>query len=150
MTVNDLKMSCIDGVFTVDMQSYLNQNAIAGLQDMEVKIEGVDMEFPSNLSVGQELNDASITFTASNMGITMMKMNVKITDRKVEAIEDVTTPAGTFSCYKMTYKTEMQAFGKYTTSSIEWFALDIGSVRSETYDKKGNLESYSVLTHFEN
>ena len=149
VSVNDMKMSCVDGVFTIDMQNYLNQASLAGLKDLEIKIDAVEMEFPRDLAVGQQLKDASINMVATNMGITMMKMTVNIKDRNVEAIENVTTPAGSFSCYKISYTSEVQTFGKYTVQGIDWYAEDVGAVRSESYDKNGKLDSYSVLTHLE-
>jgi len=75
-----------------------------------------------------------------------MTMVVKIYDRKVEAIEDMTTPAGTFSCYKMTSTIETKTMFTVIVKSTDWMAKKVGSVRSETFDKNGNLTGYSVLT----
>jgi hypothetical protein len=150
LATNDMKMSCVDGIFTIDMKNFLDPSVWAGVQGMEVKIEAIDMEFPSQLSVGQQLKDASINLIASNMGMTMMKMNIKILERKVEAKEDITTPAGTFSCYKISYLMEVQSFGKYTAKGIDWYTGDVGAVRTESYDKNDKLTSYSILTLLEN
>ncbi|MBK6526163.1 MAG: hypothetical protein IPG07_11805 [Crocinitomicaceae bacterium] len=35
---------------------------------------------------------------------------------------------------------------KTTVKSIDWFSKSIGSVRNESYDKDGALQSYRVLT----
>lgn len=146
LMVNDQKMSCMNGVFTMDMKNFIDQTIWAGMTGLEVKINASDMEFPATLTEGQDLKDASIDVQAINMGIPMIKMNVKIYDRKVEAREDITTPAGTFTCYRVSYTTEVQSFGKYTARGIDWYAEDVGTVRSESYDKNGKLSSYSILT----
>lgn len=78
--------------------------------------------------------------------MTVMTMNFKITDRKVEAIEDMTTPAGTFTCFKMSQTTNMKmSFIDKTFKSVDWIAENVGSVRSESYSDAGALQSYRVL-----
>jgi len=37
-------------------------------------------------------------------------------------------------------------FMNMETSTIEWLSPNVGAVRTETYDKKGNLESYRLLS----
>jgi hypothetical protein len=63
----------------------------------------------------------------------------------VDAIEDVTTPAGTFNCVKISYDIETKTFMTMRASGIEWYAKDVGVVRSESYNGKGKLTGYSVL-----
>jgi hypothetical protein len=113
---------------------------------MEVTMDATDLDFPGDLSVGQTLKDGSITIKISSQGMAMMTMVVKIYDRKVEAIEDITTPAGTFSCYKMTSTIESKTMFTIIAKTTDWMAKNVGSVRSETYDKDGKLTGYMVLT----
>jgi hypothetical protein len=106
------------------------------------------MEFPSNMQAGQVLKDARITMTAKTQGITVMNMNVYITNRKVEAIEDVTTPAGTFSCYKLTSDVETKMMMKVSVKNVEWYSMNVGVVKSESYNNKGKLTGYTLLTDY--
>jgi hypothetical protein len=142
----DMTMTCRNGVFTVDMKNYLNYNMMAGLEEVTVNIEATDLEMPSDLNQGTELKDGYIHVAASNMGIPVINMEVRIFDRTVEGKETITTPAGTFDCIKLSYQTEVRTIGKYVAKSIEWFAVDIGPVRMESYDKNNNLTGYTVLT----
>ena len=64
--------------------------------------------------------------------MTMMNMVVKIYDRKVEALEEITTPAGIFSCYKMTSTIETKTMFTMVAKSNEWMARKVGPVKSET------------------
>jgi hypothetical protein len=66
----------------------------------------------------------------------------------VEALENMTTPAGTFKCYKIASTIETKSMISITTHTVEWMAKDVGVVRSENYNKKGKLTSYMVLTSF--
>ena len=78
-----------------------------------------------------------------------MNMNIKILNRKVEASESVNTLAGTFDCYKITYDMEMKSIINITTKGAEWIAKGVGVVKTEQYDKKGNLTGYTLLSKFE-
>lgn len=55
---------------------------------------------------GQQLKDAS--FTMEMTGPLPVTISSNITNRKVEALEKVTTPAGTFDCVKVSYDLNCQ------------------------------------------
>ena len=75
-----------------------------------------------------------------------MKISADLTNRKVEAIEDVTVKGGTFKCYKFSSDINSAALGiKFKTKSMEWYAKGIGTVRNESYDKNGTLQSHTEL-----
>jgi len=145
-TSGDLRMTCEDGIFKMDMRNFLDDEVLKGFEGMEVTMDATDLEYPNVLVPGQTLPDGSITVKIGNQGVSMMNMVVKIYDRKVEAIEDITTPAGTFSCYKMTQTVETKTMFKIVVTSTDWIAKKIGTVRSESYDKNGKLTSYTVMT----
>lgn len=142
----DLTMSCEDGIFKMDMKNFIDEETMKGFEGMEVTMDATDLDYPGELAPGQTLKDGNITVKVSSQGMPVMTMIVRIFNRKVEAIEDVTTPAGTFSCYKMTSSIETKTMFSMTVNSTDWIAKKIGTVRSETFDKNGNLTGYSVLT----
>jgi len=81
------------------------------------------------------------------MGFINMKMSANITNRKVEAIEDITVKGGTFKCYKFSSDVQAIAMGiKVNTKNSEWYAKGIGTVKTESYDKNGKLQSRTELT----
>lgn len=141
-------MKCEDGVFSIDMKSLIDPKSMEGFKDMEVSFSGTDMTFPSSMSVGQVLPDANITMAASTGGMTLMKMTIIITNRKIESKESITVPAGTFECYKMTYDIETKMGIKVTSTAAQWMHKGAGSVKTETYDKKGKLLGSTVLSEF--
>ena len=140
--------SCANGVFYIDMKKFLDPSAGQSYEGMEVTINATDMEMPAVLTVGQQLKDASFSMQVSNQGFPVMNTSVNITNRKVEAYEKITTTAGTFDCYKISYDLALQNFVKIQTRCIEWYSLNTGAVRSETYDAKGTLLGYSVMSKF--
>ncbi|MDD5694252.1 MAG: hypothetical protein PHD61_02970 [Bacteroidales bacterium] len=143
-----MEVYCEDGVFYIDMKKFLDQKTMESFEGMEVAMETENMEFPSSLQVGQTLKDARITVSASTGGMKLFSMNVWVTNRKVEAIEDITTPAGTFSCYKITSDVETKMMMKISVKSVEWYAKNMGTVRSESYNEKGKMTGYTVLTDY--
>ena len=143
----EFEIKCKDGVFYMDMKNFLDESMMQGNEDMEFEMKSEDLEFPSDLSVGQSLSDGSITATMEGGGMMSFEMKVKITDRKVETKETVTTPAGTFDCYRISYNTQTDMMMmNVNTRSVDWVAEDVGMVKSETYNKKDKLQSYTLLT----
>ncbi|MDY0103120.1 MAG: hypothetical protein RBS07_09270 [Lentimicrobium sp.] len=146
----ELTMRCVDDVFYMDMKEMLDPKTMGGFKDMEVSVSGVDLEFPGIMEVGQTLNDGNIEMSASSSGFTVMNMTVKILNRKVEAYEPVTTPAGTFDCFKISYDIEMHTIVNIKAKGTEWVAKNVGVVKSEQYDKNGKLTGYTLLSQFTN
>jgi hypothetical protein len=142
----DLKMSCEGGIFKMDMKNFLDEETLKSFEGMEVAMDATDLDYPASLAPGQSLKDGSISVKVTSQGMPIMNLVVKIYDRKVEAIEDITTPAGTFTCFKMTSTIETKTMFTVIAKSTDWVAVKVGSVRSETFDKNGNLTGYSVLT----
>ncbi len=146
--VMNLEMRCKDGVFYMDMQSFFNSASMGNTEDMEISVDATDLVYPGKMQVGQELPDGNLVMSIVS-GSIPMNMSVKIFNRKVEGIETITTPAGSYECYKITYDIETKSIIKMTNSAAQWFSEKVGAVRSETYSK-GKLVGYSELTVFRN
>lgn len=142
MENDDVAISCDDGIITLDMERFLPQQMMESFRDMNMKIDVDNIELPSELEVGQGLDEGSITVS----GDIPMTVRVDITNRKVEGKETVTTPAGTFDCYKISYDMKTKMMMGIESSGIDWIAKDVGVVKSEVYKKNGKLMSYSLLT----
>jgi len=131
----------------VDMSNFINKAAFQqnGEIPADVQVKGNNMEIPVNPQVGDVLPDASVEMSLK-MGFINMKVSADVTNRKVEAIEDVSVKAGTFNGYKFTSDVNSSALGiKIKAKNIEWYAKGIGTVKTETYDKNGSLQSHTEL-----
>lgn len=145
------KVMCDGTNLIIDSRAFSGQ----GMNDMppntniEVKFSGDNFDFPVNATAGQALKDINFGSESYMNGMKIMSFSMKITGRKIEAIEKVTVPAGTFEAYKMSYTSEVKTMGmtkKYKT--VSWIAKGVGMVKSENYDDKGTLNSYSQLIEF--
>lgn len=143
------QMSCADGIFLFDMSSFIDPTTMESYKEMEVAMDTKNMEYPSVLSAGMSLNDASLTMTVSNQGIKMMTLTIFITNRKVESYEDITVPAGTFKAYKISNDSETKMMFKVKTHTVQYWVPGKGVVRTENYNDKGKLTDYSVMSKIE-
>jgi hypothetical protein len=139
-------VTCDGTKISIDYNSMVSPMMMEQFQNMEYDISGVDLEIPNNLSVGQELPDAEMNMKISMSGINM-NMDLTITNRKVIGKEDVTTPAGTFSCFVITYDMSTKMGMTQTSNSKQWIAEGVGMVKQEDY-QRGKVSSSSVLTKF--
>ena len=133
-----------NGVVEWDMKSF----AAPGTEGF-IEIEGDKMRIPSTLSPGDKLDDVKYAMTV-NMGF-KIKTEIAITGQQCLAIEDVTVPAGTFKCHKITQKSSATVMRKITvTRTVSWYAPEIGTVKSETFDDKDKLQSSMELIEIKN
>ncbi|MBN2595677.1 hypothetical protein [Labilibaculum sp.] len=145
ITQDTIIFRCKDNIFYIDMEKYLNQKQMEGFKDMEVKITTEDLIYPPKLYPGLALNDGSISLEVG-AGMINMNMTTNIVNRKVEALEDVTTPAGTFTCYKISEDVKSKiGFVNVELHNIAWIVKDIGTIRSKSFDKKGKPSSTTEL-----
>jgi len=142
-------LECIDGVIRIDMNAFVPDQTLQAFEDMEMELKMNELEIPSELKEGQDLEDASMELTSKG-GPMPMNFVFVITDRKVEGKESVTTPAGTFDCFKISQKTNSKMMISNTEFvTIQYLAEKYGAVKTETYRSNGKLMSYSLLTKFE-
>ena len=145
----DYEVICSGNEITFDMISMLSPQMTQAFSGMEMTITGDGLQMPGSLEVGQSLSDASTEIKAGTGNLNLIKMSISISDRKVEAKESITTEAGaTYECYRIRYIMESKMLITKQFEIVEWFAEDIGMIRSETYNKKGKLESSTELQDF--
>ncbi|MFW5663398.1 MAG: hypothetical protein ACOCYD_00010 [bacterium] len=143
---------CSGNELIIDMQSMMDQAQLESFEGMEISLTTVDnLTIPGNISVGDKLPDGKMEMEVTTGGETMSEMDFITRNRTVEGKEDLTTPAGTFDCYKITYEnvmdTRTMGINRETvTKGVEYFSPGVGNVRSEFYDDKDRLQSYTVLS----
>ncbi|MEP5339239.1 MAG: hypothetical protein ABJL44_07375 [Algibacter sp.] len=147
ITTTSYQITCDGHSISIDFKSMMNSEMFKQYKDMDMEITGNNIELPNDLQVGQSLKDANLNM-ALDMGGMKMNMTMDMINRTVNSKESVTTPAGTFDCYALSYTTEMKMGMKMTFNFKEWIAKGVGVVRSETYSKNGKLTGYSELTSF--
>lgn len=147
---NQFEAFCIDGKFEFDMAFKMNGADMQAYKDMDINMDASKFEVPSlDEKPGKKLKDGSITVSMGANSLPVFKMTILITDRMIEAIESLKTPAGEFNCVKLSQKMSTKMMVSITGFSKEWYAEGIGMIRSESYDKNKKLQGYSLLTKLE-
>jgi len=128
------RMEIVDGKLVQDPV------AAMGEAGKDVEVEGNFPEFPTELSVGEE-------FGAYSYKMKMMGSTTSVKgSSKVVAKEDVKTEAGSFNCYKVESESTTKVLITTTkVSTTSWYAENVGAVRTETYDKKGKVQTVQEL-----
>lgn len=155
ITDGEYTIICEGNVVKFDFNNFLPKDMLSQYGDAEVIVEGDFISIPNNLKAGRSLPDGSGTITVIMGGEAAMniKMDMTITNRKVEKMETLTTPAGSFETYKITQtsimKMNMMGISRTTeTSSASWFAREVGMVKNESFNEKGKLMGSTLLTTF--
>lgn len=141
---------CDDGTlhFEINNMSFAGQpQANMGGSGMTMDVTGDQMDIPNDFEVGETLKDLTYQIKMAVNGMTMMNKSFHVKNRKVEAKESVTTPAGNYDCFKVSFTTTSEGgIGSGTIKTLIWYAKGIGMVKSENYDKNNKLMSRQVLT----
>lgn len=147
---SNMTMKCVDNKFYIDMSIYMSGEQLSAYEGMDMTIAGDALEFPSSLSAGQTLPEGNLVITVSSGGMLMSTITIQILNRKVDAIESVTVPAGTFECFKISYDSKVTIGSVFSmtinSSGIEWLSYGNGMIRSESYNDNGKSYGYTVLS----
>ena len=152
-STTEFDMKCEKGIIYMDMKMMVPSQTTEAYENMEMQMSGNDLEIPTNLSVGEQLKDARLTMDVSSNGVSMATISFLISDRKVEAKEAISTPAGSFECYVISYhfKSETTPVGlpfpiKINGIAKQWFSYDAGAVKTESFKENGKSMGYTLLT----
>ena len=136
-------MQCKGGTFFMDFK-YLTSNTQEKQYEWAKKKGHTSyeyLEYPQQMSIGDHLKDGKFHNDRTNTEGGQL-VDINITDRKVEGKESVTTPAGSWDCYKISYKMKIAAqvardFNTFSTEFVEWYAPGFGVVKSQSKDFGG-------------
>ncbi len=146
-------LSFRNGNFQVDLIDLIADQRLQNF-DIEADVSGREMLIPERLAPGQILPEASATFDmkmkTGQSAITLPSLTFRVFDRRFENAETVETPAGKYLCAKIvqTVEAEYPLIGKQAFTSTSWTSKEIGTIKSEGYNSKGNLVSTVLLTEF--
>lgn len=149
---SEMKLACVNGIFIVDMSGMMNNIAAQSGHDFKMVCTGNMVGYKSSYTVGEKLDSINMKMDMYNNGAVMMTTNVRVYNRVVESYSDLTTPAGVFKCYKISYMsagtTTMRGKtfpGSKPTKSVMYYCPKAGMVKMETYGADDKLFSYSQL-----
>lgn len=144
---------CREGRLMADIRMLMPYNPEAGQQAQPTAtgtLEEAYVEYPAAMTEGMQLPDAMFDVEVTTAG-GPSTARMEMTNRKVVGKEKVSSDAGTWDAYKITYDSEMKMriaglSIPMTMKTTEWFVPGFGVVKSESYNKKGKLRGTTLLT----
>jgi hypothetical protein len=130
---NNIK--CINGVLMMDMKVFIPSPQQQQMGTAAASASDVYLEYPSDMKEGDVLKDGDFSMDFKNSAGMSGNVAVSITERKVLGKESVTTPAGTWECFKISSKNKITIkliVGiPVRADVIEWYAPGFGIVKTD-------------------
>jgi hypothetical protein len=132
-STNNIK--CKGGIIMMNMKMMMAQEQEFA-SAASAKGESAFIEYPSAMKVGDNLKNASFEMDM-NRGGTQQHVTVKITNRKVDGKQKITTRAGSWDCYRISYKGKIiiNTMGMQIPLDLngtEWFAPGFGIIKTKS------------------
>jgi hypothetical protein len=143
---NTYTMRCYKDTLYISMIFMLPSGTLENYSSMQMDMETNDLRMPRHTTENSELPAGDISVVVSSDGVKVLSLKAKTHERKVLKNEQITTPAGTFNCLKVSEVTEVKVgFLTNKTITTTWYAPGMGMIKQEKYDKKGKLDSRTEL-----
>ena len=134
------QVKCTGGVMMMDMKMFIPSGQQAQMGNATATASNVYIEYPSSMKEGDKLNDGQFSMDFKMESGLAGTVSVVVTDRKVEGKESITTPAGTWNTYKITYHNKVTmkiGIGIPMNMDVtEWYAPGFGVVKTEASGNK--------------
>lgn len=151
LTSGQMVARCNDDNFSMSMGDIATFPIALNMMSADVFMMGDLMNYPSVFSDPSNPIDNddfdSGTLRLYQKGNKDNRAEISVSNREFISNESIDTPAGAFYCTKIKYDMDIWTpQGTIKGYGYEWYAPNIGIVRSEQYNKK-ELQSYSVLSN---
>ena len=145
---SSLTYSIADGEYVISVKEVLADQLAQMGGNLEI-FEATDLHYPVALSENSELKPATMRIKVNIQGMDM-DMTISIKERKTTSTEEITTPAGTFTCLKMTEKQVISLMGQEQVSEVTyWYGKGIGLVKQATVAMGGMVSTELLLKKME-
>ncbi|MEO8583635.1 MAG: hypothetical protein ABI415_07550 [Flavitalea sp.] len=129
-------IKCDGGIMMIDMKMTMPMNPTQKVET-DVKADNIFIEYPTSMKVGDQLKDATMHLDMASGNNLQQSIDMEVNDRKVESKEKVTTSAGSWDCFKITYhaKMKIKTMGigiPMNIDGVEYFAPGFGIVKTES------------------
>lgn len=139
-------MKCVGGIIMMDMKMFIPSAQQEQVGNISATGQESYLEYPSNMKEGDILKDGQFEMDFKMQSGIGAHISVDISNRKVQGKESLTTPAGTWDCIKITYRSKVVVkigIGIPIKADVtEWYAPGFGVIKTES--KSGTTEITSV------
>ncbi|WP_205503134.1 TapB family protein [Rufibacter psychrotolerans] len=141
-TAEEYKIRCSGDTVYLDAMLLLREQALKAFDGKDFDYTPVHIPYPLQMQVGQRLPDGKLGVRVRSSNIDITNITMVATNRKVEGRETISTPAGAFDCFKITYQyvVELDAMGMPLRDLFnveEYFSLEHGLIKCQFTTKRG-------------
>ena len=120
----------------MDMKMFIPAQQMEQMKTSEASGSTSYLEYPADMKAGDKLKDAEFNMDYTANGIAS-NINVNMTERSVLGKENVSSPAGSWDAFKITYKSRIRmkvaGIGIPVNMDVtEWYVPDFGVVKTES------------------
>jgi hypothetical protein len=141
---NNIK--CTGGVLMMDMKMFISPAQQEQMGQAAATASNVYLEYPATMKEGDMLKDGIFNMDFKSQAGLASSVSVNITNRKVEGKETITTPGGTWECFRISLHSKivikMLVSIPINADVTEWYAPGFGVVKTESGG--GNTEITSI------
>ncbi|MDU0370228.1 hypothetical protein ACFPAF_07490 [Hymenobacter endophyticus] len=148
----DYTIRCRQDTTFIDGMVLLDPTALRSFRDRLFAFTPVPIAWPNQPAVGSSLPGGGVTVQVSSTAVSIATVSALAQNRKITGTETVTTPAGTFQCYKVEGEQSSSTVARAdlvmrnAVRTVEYYSPEVGIVKAERYDKKGKLAEVQLLT----
>jgi hypothetical protein len=129
-------MVCNKGALMMDMKMFIPAQQMEQMKTADASGSTSYLEYPADMKAGDKLKDAEFNMDYTANGIAS-NINVNMTERSVLGKENVSSPAGSWDAFKITYKSRIRmkvaGIGIPVNMDVtEWYVPDFGVVKTES------------------
>ncbi|MFC6999541.1 TapB family protein [Rufibacter roseus] len=141
-TAEEFTIRCKGDTVYLDAILLLREQAQKTFSGKELEYTPTDLAYPHQMEVGQKLPDGKLLVRVRNSVSDITHLQMSAINRKVEGKQQITTPAGTFDSYRISY----QYIIKLNTMGVniedvyqveEYYSTENGIVKLQFTNKKG-------------
>lgn len=140
-------VKCVNGVMQMDMKVFIPATQQEQIKSGTANASDVYLEYPASMNVGDQLKDGLFNMDYESTSGLKSAIEISITERKVIGKEAITTPAGSWECFKIASKNRITSriagIGIPIKMDVtEWYAPGFGIVKTES--KTGKTEITAI------
>jgi hypothetical protein len=130
-------VQCTGGALQMNLKMMLSEAQLKQMNNATATATGEFLEYPASIKEGDVLKDGSLKIDYNMDGGMKASMELTITERTVGSKESITSPAGTWECFKITSNqkivSKIGGIGIPMKMSVtEWFAPGAGVIKTES------------------
>ncbi len=134
---SESQVQCSGGSLQMSMKLMMGEAQQKQMNNATVKAKGEFIDYPATIKEGDKLPDGNMQMDYTMEGGMAASIEIIITERSVGGKEPITSPAGTWECFKITSHqkiiSKIAGMGiPFKTDVTEWYAPGVGVIKTES------------------